>query len=288
MSRKEEVRDGFFGDLPAYLQSQLMEIHKIIVDNCNSTFKENNYSSINKTPWAKQMLAEFLTAPKDKYYVGGVRVYKYGKRYRCMIQITGHVTNNRNSIDEELFHDFIRNVHQDIRAMIKRKYDLHLTCESVHGEHFEGFDVWTSKKVAEQIWKSFDDKKTKKIDEYNEGFVDTEYTFANILEMPKMLVEDVADYYKLTESTAEGFGCYLELYRNNDTYEGRIYVDDSKHWLAESVVDKYEESHPCIKVYSNNTLTLEAAYAEKLFNELESVNEDVHYSWITQEESENL
>lgn len=278
--RKEEVRDGYFGDLSPALQSKLMEVHKIIVDNCNSTFKEKNYNSINNTPWAKQMLSEFETAPKDKFHVGSVRVYKSGKRYRCMIQISGHVINNRNNIDEELFHDFIRNVHQDIRAIVKRKFDLHLTCESEHGEHFEGFDVWTSKKVAEDIWKSFEGKKSKTIKEdYNESvIIDNEYIFADMYEMPAMLAEDVNTYNRLLGENANS---YLELYHNQDQYSGKIYVDSSKT-MSEATVSEFESKCPCLFVDEPNVITLDESFAQKLYNELDNSCEDIHNSWMIQ------
>ena len=139
---RELVRDGYLGDLPVEVQSKIMEISKLVADNCYSTIKEKTYKDIADKGWAKTMLSEFLSTPKDKSHEGSVRVYKKGNRYSCMIQLTGHPVNNRNSIDEELFHDFIRNVHGDIRAIVRRKYDMHLTCESEHGEHFEGFDVF--------------------------------------------------------------------------------------------------------------------------------------------------
>ena len=285
--KKEEVRDGYFGDLSPDLQRKLMEVHKIIVDNCNATFKEKNYSSINTTPWAKQMLSEFVTAPKDKFHVGSVRVYKSGKRYRCMIQITGHCNNNRNSIDEELFHDFIRNVHQDIRALIKRKYNFHLTCESEHGEHFEGFDVWLSKKDAEEVWNAFADMKTKKLKDYEEAVIDKEYLFADILEMPKLLVEDAFDYIKLANPTLEAADCSLEIFRNRDQYSGRIYVDKGPEAITE-VADTYELNHPCIYVESPTSLVLDPSFAEKLFLELEKYDDSTHYSWNTLEDTDNI
>lgn len=273
--KKEEVRDGFFGDLPNKLQSQIMEIHKLVVDNCNSTIKEDNYSDIVNAPWAKQMLAEFLTPPKDKSVTGSVRVYKTGKRYRCMIQITGHVTNNRNNINEELFHDFIRNVHQDIKALVKRKYNLHLTCESEHGEPFEGFDIWTSKKDAEAIWNSFNDMKTKQIKEYNESvIIDREYLVADMLEMPKMLVEDALEL----ASNVKDFNCYLELYRNTDKYSGTIYTNLES---VDTDIDAFESSHPNMTVFGNN-ISLDNVFCEKLFTELDQSDDDIHPSWKCQ------
>ena len=97
---KEEVRDGYLGDLPEEVRIKIMAVHKMISDAANSEFKKKKYNNINTQAWAKTMLDEFLTMPTDKNHVGSVRVYKKGNVYKCMIQCTGHVTNNRNTEDE--------------------------------------------------------------------------------------------------------------------------------------------------------------------------------------------
>lgn len=166
---REEVRDGFLGDLPEDIRIKVMNIHKMVVATVNEVFKNKAYDPIRNTAWAKTMIEEFLVMPQDKTATGSVRLYKKGKKHSCMIQLTGHVNNNRNDIDHELFHDFIRNVHQSMRKDVRRKYDMTLTCESEHGEHFEGFDVWTTSKVAKQLWEQFADKKTKKAEFHSES-----------------------------------------------------------------------------------------------------------------------
>lgn len=166
---KKQVRDGFLGDLPESVQNRVMAVHKLVVETTNSVMKNKNYEDIIHTQWAKSMLDEFLTMPADKKQTGSVRVYKQGKRFSCMIQLTGHVTNDRNDIDHELFHDMIRNIHVSMRSKVRRKFDMTLTCESEHGEHFEGFDVWTKQKEAKEIWELFSDKATKDIREFKES-----------------------------------------------------------------------------------------------------------------------
>ena len=172
MAKKiEEVRDGFLGDLPEELRIKVMAIHKIIVDKTRAEFRMPKYDKINKQGWAKSWLEEFLAEPTDKNHIGSVRVYRKGKRFRCMIQISGHVTNNRNTDDEELFHGMIRNVFVSIRSQVRRKFDCTITCESEHGEPFEGYDIWTKQKTAAQVWECFEGKKIKKISEYNESMI---------------------------------------------------------------------------------------------------------------------
>ena len=175
MAIREEVRDGFLGDLPEDLRVKIMNIHKLVVSTVNDVIKNKAYDPIRNTTWAKTMIDEFCIIPQDKTATGSVRLYKKGKKYACMIQLTGHVNNNRNDIDHELFHDFIRNVHQTMRTTVRRKYDMTLTCESEHGEHFEGFDVWPNHKVAKELWDKFGDMKTKKAEFHSEsaGYDDT-------------------------------------------------------------------------------------------------------------------
>lgn len=162
-SKIEEVRDGHLADLPEDLRIKVMNVHKLIVTKAREIFKDKNYADIANSQWAQTMLEEFLTTPSPKTHAGVVRLYKKGKRYRCMIQITNHVDNDRSDIDHELFHDFIRNLHQRIKSRVRRKFDLTLTCESEHGETFEGFDLWTKQKEAKVLWELFEDKITKKL-----------------------------------------------------------------------------------------------------------------------------
>lgn len=185
IKKKKLVRDGFLGDLPESVQNRVMAIHKLVIETVNTISKDKHYKDIIETTWAKSMIDEFLTQPTDKKETGSVRVYKQGNRYSCMIQLTGHVTNNRNDIDHELFHDLIRNVHISMRSKVRRKFDMRLTCESEHGEHFEGFDVWTKQKEAKEIWELFEDKKTKDIkefdDEYKESVGESNNTIDSII-----------------------------------------------------------------------------------------------------------
>ena len=81
----------------------------------------------------KSMYDEFIEMPMGKRNTGSARLYKKKNRYSCMIQITGHVPNNREDIPHEEFHEFIRAVHINLKAKIRRKYDMALVCESDTG-----------------------------------------------------------------------------------------------------------------------------------------------------------
>jgi hypothetical protein len=172
---KKEARDGYLGDLPEEYRNIIMNIHKMIVNEVRNEFNMKKYDYLWNQQWAKSMLDEFLTMPKDKSDVGSVRIFKKGKRYSCMIQITAHVSNHRNTQDEEFFHGMLRNAHTSLRTKIRKKYDLKLECESVHGESFEGYDLWIGHKESKKLWELFKDKKTKEIKESSEldydGFV---------------------------------------------------------------------------------------------------------------------
>lgn len=155
----EEIKDVYYKDLPDWLQKDLMEIHKIIVQGCHDEWQKNYYDDIRNSAWAKSMYDEFCEMPMGKQNTGSARLYKKKNRYSCMIQITGHVPNNREDIQHEEFHEFIRAVHINLKAKIRRKFDMALVCESEHGEHFEGFDVWPKQKVAKMLWEKYPDVK---------------------------------------------------------------------------------------------------------------------------------
>lgn len=244
---REEVRDGFLGDLPEDIRIKVMNIHKMVVATVNEVFKNKAYDPIRNTAWAKTMIEEFLIMPQDKTATGSVRLYKKGKKHSCMIQLTGHVNNNRNDIDHELFHDFIRNVHQSMRKDVRRKYDMTLTCESEHGEHFEGFDVWTTAKVAKQLWDKFADMKTKKAEfhsesvesntHYNVMAVDIEDLPIGLQEMIESINNDI-QHSKLISDI--GFTEIIE--HTNGTYEGSIVISDECEFNESFDMNKYCEA----------------------------------------------
>lgn len=155
----EEIKDVYYKDLPDDLQKDLMEIHKIIVQGCHDEWQKSYYDDIRNSAWAKSMYDEFCEMPMGKQNTGSARLYKKKNRYSCMIQITGHVPNNREDIQHEEFHEFIRAVHINLKAKIRRKFDMALVCESEHGEHFEGFDVWPKQKIAKMLWEKYPDVK---------------------------------------------------------------------------------------------------------------------------------
>ena len=206
---KEEVRDGYLGDLPEDICTKIMAIHKIIVDGANAEFKKPKYNDINKQSWAKTMLDEFLTVPTDKSHVGSVRVYKKGKNYKCMIQCSGHVTNNRNTEDEELFHAFVRNLHTGIRGKVRRQFDVTLSCESEHGEPFEGFDIWLKKDAAKIVWDKFADKTVKEVKHMDES--------------ASVLIAEMADLPIHLQSLVKNVNEHLSIYRQSDMFAEAVY-----------------------------------------------------------------
>lgn len=186
----EQIKDVYFKDLPDWLQSDLMEIHKIIVQGCHDEWQKPFYDDLRKNDWAKSMYDEFIEMPMGKRNTGSARLYKKKNRYSCMIQITGHVPNNREDIPHEEFHEFIRAVHINLKAKIRRKYDMALVCESEHGEHFEGFDVWPKQKVAKELWEQYPDVKVIEDKPHTEEEVTesaTEFTH------PKTYVLEIGD-----------------------------------------------------------------------------------------------
>ena len=187
----EQIKDVYFKDLPDWLQSDLMEIHKIIVQGCHDEWQKPFYDDLRKNDWAKSMYDEFIEMPMGKRNTGSARLYKKKNRYSCMIQITGHVPNNREDIPHEEFHEFIRAVHINLKAKIRRKYDMALVCESEHGEHFEGFDVWPKQKVAKELWEQYPDVKVIEDKPHTEEEVTesaTEFTH------PKTYVLEMRDF----------------------------------------------------------------------------------------------
>ena len=249
-SKKELVRDGFFGDLPEEIQLKIMNIHKLICSTCEEVWKDKAYNPIREEDWARTAIEEFCTQPADNNLVGSVRVYQKGKRNTCMIQITGHVINHRNDINHELLHDFFRHVHYDMKQKVRKQFDMRLTCESEHGEPFEGFDVWPSSKVAKVIWNLFEDKKTKNIKEMKES-TDTYHTekiFAEMYELPNGLQEFIENLNgDIVESMMDHL-CedkYEKMFEHSDLVEEMLiesYIGTSDSGeIGDTVLYKYED-----------------------------------------------
>lgn len=259
---KEEVRDGSLTDLPENIQSMVLNIHKMIVDGCIDEFSDDKYSYMNKQQWAKQMLNELLAMPNNHNDVGAVRVFKKGNgkrpRFKCKIQMTPHVKNTRNTENEEFFHGMVRNAHTSIHQIVRRKYDVTLECSSVHGEPYEGFELWLKQKLAKVIWEAFEDKNTKLYKESPDPANDKEEPeemIVSLNELPpncQTFIQDAHDtivttmkkngVQKIDESGSVG---YTVLRKNNDIYEGSILLVDGVNMddsICESVFNECDKT----------------------------------------------
>ena len=167
--KPEKVIDGYLGDLPENLQSDVMEIHKLVIKTVDEILNTRDYSDLKNDKWAKEQLEEFCAMPADKSDIGSIRVYQRGKKYRCMIQLTGHFTNHMNDFNQELMHEFIKNVFVTVRPKIRKKYDFTITNEGDHGNPFEGFDVFPNPKLVEEIWNKLSDRNIKTVMEESVG-----------------------------------------------------------------------------------------------------------------------
>ena len=169
---KQSVRDGYLEDLPEAIQSKVISICKLITNKLNEKIKDEHYEDLTSSNWAMSCLDEFRTPPTMKGEVGSVRVYKYGKQYKCMIQVTGHFRNHQYGWIEELLHEIIADTYQEIRPDIRRKFDVTLNNESTRGNPNEGFDIFLNKQDSEKIWNLFEGRKTKVIKESSEEYLD--------------------------------------------------------------------------------------------------------------------
>lgn len=162
---KEKVRDGYLGDLPPDIQKKVMEAHKLVVSLVRELLDEEPYSDLRDSSWAMSCIDEFCAMPRDKDQIGSIRVYKNGKRYRCMIQLTGHFRNHQYGWIEELLHEFIKNIHQSAKIQIRKKWDMTLDNEGNSGNPFEGFDIYPNPKLVKDIWDKLEDRKTLTVTE---------------------------------------------------------------------------------------------------------------------------
>jgi len=303
MAISKQVKDGYLGDLPEAIQLKVMNIHKQLLSVCKEVWEDKAYDPIRNEDWAKSAIDEFCAQPTNGTQIGSVRVYKQGKRFSCMIQLTGHVMNHRNDINHELLHDFFRHVHQDLKVKVRKQFDMKLTCESEHGEPFEGFDVWTSSKMAAVIWELFEDQKIKRIKPMKES-ADSEVTyermFAELYELP-VGAQDVINntmngvmesiQTKLQESSAQLAADFLAgnynradkivcLRKQNGIIHGDVDIvecdidnfhKESTKVMMENIIDD-----PTKRLYvSENgstytfTVALDSFYAEKVWEWLE-------------------
>ena len=210
---KETVRDGFFCDLPEDLQRKVIDANKTVANIIDETLKDPAYADLKSSNWAMSCIDDFKTKPSDKGDVGSVRIFRKGNKFECMIQATGHFRNHQYGWIEELLHDFIRDVYQSARTIIRKKHDLRLDDEGDGGEAFEGFDVYPSSKIAKEMWDKFEDRKTKAIKE--DGYeIDLE---TGEIMFEKRFVPEVSDDLAL----------YYELYKGKMSYDD--YFNERSH-----------------------------------------------------------
>ena len=260
--KNEQVKAGYFKDLPEDMKKSVMEIHKILVEKVREEFNDDKFSNINNKPWAKNMVNEFLAMPTDTSEIGSFKVYKKGKRFRMCIQISGHVQNNRSNEYEELFHGMIRNAHIAVRSQIRRKYDLTLECESEHGELYEDFNLWTKQKTAKEMW--------EKLTESQIVVENTNiFTFSgDIDDLPCHLKEDINAHNELISNRInEHFNC-----KYDSTPIGEIYIKESNGNLYGSIT-----LTPILSIKSENGLEL---VYESLVNQFDHDNPTKHLELI--------
>lgn len=215
---REKVRDGFLGDLPQDIQSKVMNIHKIIKKAVDDLLEDDNYSDLKESRWAMTCIDDFCVMPKDKSDIGSIRVYKNGKNYKCMIQVTGHFRNHQYGWIEELLHDFLGNVYMTVRPKIRKQYDMTIVNEGKNGEWFEGFDIFLNPKSVKVIWDSLDDRKTKTIIE------EVENDYQDFTDQPVIESAKTPEYnVDMTESEARKTLRTLSQTIINDTNNKKDY-----------------------------------------------------------------
>ena len=160
-----KVIDGYLSDLPEDIQKNVIEISKIISSEVNSLIKDDKYEDLKNSRWAMSCLDDFCVKPSPKDEIGSFRLYQKKKTYECMIQCTGHFRNHQYGWIEDLLNTFIKDLFQRVRPIVRKKYDMTLKSEGEYGNPDEGFDVYPSRKIAEELWNKFDDMKVKTLRE---------------------------------------------------------------------------------------------------------------------------
>lgn len=160
-----KVIDGYLSDLPEDIQKNVIEISKIISSEVDSLIKDDKYEDLKNSRWAMSCLDDFCVKPSPKDEIGSFRLYQKKKTYECMIQCTGHFRNHQYGWIEDLLNTFIKDLFQRVRPIVRKKYDMTLKSEGEYGNPDEGFDVYPSRKIAEELWNKFDDMKVKTLRE---------------------------------------------------------------------------------------------------------------------------
>jgi len=159
--KRSKVKDGYLKDLPDNIQKKIIDINKIIKDEMYRLIDKDSYSDLKSSSWAMSCIDDFCTKPGGNTECGSVRVYKNGKKYECMIQVTGHFTNHQYGWIETLLSELINDLFQNVRGIIRKKYDVKLDNESSNGESYEGFDIYLSNKESKEIWDLFFDRRER-------------------------------------------------------------------------------------------------------------------------------
>ena len=54
--KKEQVRDGYLGDIPEVIQNKIFGASKMIIDKLNEKIDDEHYEDLTKSNWAMSCL----------------------------------------------------------------------------------------------------------------------------------------------------------------------------------------------------------------------------------------
>jgi hypothetical protein len=152
-NKNKNVLNLTYNQLPGYIRTQLPKILSMIKNEMNKLSYYDKYGAI-KNDRTFNMDSRINTIGDMKYndVPIGVITKLPDNKYTAMIQATGHIINPMKDDKDKLFHTFMLNVYNNLKADIKEQFKMDLNNDDFKEHKYEGFDVYPSPLVAKQIW----------------------------------------------------------------------------------------------------------------------------------------
>lgn len=142
-----------YNALPSDLSKKVKDVNKYIIDNLHKMIKKDKYKLYKSNDQFVDYINEFSKSLSDIDSKDAVQLWPIkNNKYRCMIQITGHVINNQDDDIKKVFHKLLGELFKKLKYHIQKNFDMRLDYEYNEKNLLDGFDVYTSPELAKKLY----------------------------------------------------------------------------------------------------------------------------------------
>lgn len=203
---KDETIEVPLSKLPNDMQTKIVKICKIVREAIDDKLDEEpHYDDLKDSNWAMSCLDDFKVIPSNKSEIGTLTIVKNGRQYRGTIQVTGHFKNHQYGWIEELLHELLKDVHQETKPIIRRRFDVALIDEGDQGNPLEGWSVLLNNKTSKSLFEKYKEEKKELKESVSENLLDEEIYTEDFMSSMKNIAFKVSSFAKRSISSIRKF-----------------------------------------------------------------------------------